>query len=340
MNSITEWNLRAEILAISHRWPLPVMAFLLGGLIGWGLAMFFPTQYRAEIDLFVAYNADLIYRNPDDYKNWQMRQLNDLATTDEVLGATLEVLRAGDPYWQTVEVDELRQMCRVLWRNTGKWRLVIENYNPRYSEQAVLAWTDVFLSYYNTAKSNAYLQVEIDKQLQATANNLAFFESRLSNLQSSQQQLDSARLGLANLPPDQPMPSLAYWQTWSLASQAASLNPPWSTMLADAPGEGASPAAMQSWLEQIEALIAAETANVEERVAQLSQEYAGLSAEFNAATEATGGLSANLEVGRQFITPVIAEPIRSNELTALVGSILGILIWSVLWLGRPAFHTR
>ena len=59
------WNLRADILEITHRWTLPFFAFLIVSLLGIGVSFLLPSPYRAESDLYVAYIADAIYRNQE-----------------------------------------------------------------------------------------------------------------------------------------------------------------------------------------------------------------------------------------------------------------------------------
>jgi uncharacterized protein involved in exopolysaccharide biosynthesis len=57
-----EWELRDQVLAFTQRWPLLVLAFLLGSLLGWSYALVSPGAYRAEAGLFVGFNADLVLR--------------------------------------------------------------------------------------------------------------------------------------------------------------------------------------------------------------------------------------------------------------------------------------
>ena len=92
---LTESTLRDEILHRAHFWPLPFLVFLAGCLLGWGAALLWPSPYRAETTLHVSYNADSIFRNPDDYKNWQMEELNTLVLAKGTLQETLARLEGA-----------------------------------------------------------------------------------------------------------------------------------------------------------------------------------------------------------------------------------------------------
>ena len=104
------WDIRTEILMAGHRWYWVVASFLLGALLGWIISLFWPAPFRAVQDVYVGLNAyratrDLYiaevageqFRNLDDYKNWQMGQLNSLALSDEFLSETLIQLQGIDP---------------------------------------------------------------------------------------------------------------------------------------------------------------------------------------------------------------------------------------------------
>ena len=137
------WNLRTEILAAAHRWYWVVASFLLGALLGWLISLIWPAPYRAVQDIYVGLNAyrttrDLYisevaeaqFRNQDDYKNWQMGQLNSLAHSDEFLTETLFRLRETDQDWQEVDLSELRAMLAIAWRNTGDWHFSAQANKP------------------------------------------------------------------------------------------------------------------------------------------------------------------------------------------------------------------
>ena len=100
------WNLLDYILTATHRWYVSLAFILAGSLLGLGTSYVFPSPYRATLDLYVGLNA---YRSPydsyaeylagqsfrmvDDYKNWQMDQLESFVLSDPFMTELLERLQ-------------------------------------------------------------------------------------------------------------------------------------------------------------------------------------------------------------------------------------------------------
>jgi hypothetical protein len=338
--TVTEWSIREEILAISHRWHLPMIAFLIGSLIGWGTSFLFPTPYRAELQLYVAYNADDVYRNPDDYKNWQMRQISDLATSDFILSETLDRLKASNPYWQDRSVNDLRGMVKILWRNAGKWHLSVEHRQAKISVQVVQTWSQVLIEEYEQAMKHAADQYPIDKQLQATANSLAEAQLYAANLVEAREKITSWRKTIGELPEGSALDDVNRWTAWSILTQPSEFNPAWQSMLDGYPDRSSPREAYLAWADQALFLIENDLQAVTERIASLEQEQNALTQQYQDAIDGSHGLSAKLEVGREYYAPIEAEPVRPTALTTLVGGMLGILTWSILWLGHPIYQAK
>lgn len=331
---LTEWHFRDDILELSHRWYLPSLAFLLGCLLGWVASMLLPTTYRAEVPLYVAYNADAFFRNPDDYKNWQMQQLTDLTTTDEVLSETLKRLRNVEPYWQQVETPQFRDLTRVIWRNTGKWRLVIEHPVPEYGVQAVETWSAVFLEYYTQARANAIRQFEVDKLMLANANAQTQLELEILEQETARQSALEWQLRLQQATVET-LDEQTAQQVLASLSQVKSSSPAWQSLINRAPVSNASPAEHLSWLGDGLELLRQDIQLNRQQLDLLKQEYASLSQLFAQVTLAARGLSANLEVDREYVAPVVPEAIRPTSLTTLVGGVLGCLLWLLSWMIAP-----
>jgi hypothetical protein len=90
-----EWSFRDEILLITHRWPIILLFCLVGSLVGWIISFCSPSPHRATKELYVGLNvyratedrnaaehAGIQFSNPNDYKNWQMANLNSLIFMD------------------------------------------------------------------------------------------------------------------------------------------------------------------------------------------------------------------------------------------------------------------
>ena len=328
---ILEWNLRDEIFAVAHRWWLPLLAFLIGSLVGWGTSVVIPPVHRAEVRFSVAYNADSIFRNPDDYKNWQLEQLNALAIAPDVLQETLQRLQAQDPYWQTISADRLQSMLDVSYRNTGTWRLTVQNQNANRAAQAAQAWADVLLKNYQQAFSDAETLLQMDSQLQTMASTLIQTNLRVEDLLSTSQGIQDWRENLAQKPGDQPLDELTRWQLWSLAARAAGFDPAWTGLLQEFPSEQASAQEYLPWVDRLVASTQQELESKQSQAAAMQKARDDLKKQYGNLVQISRGLSAKLVVEQTSKKPVTTS-LRPTGLLALIGGVLGLLAWALGWL--------
>jgi hypothetical protein len=210
--SSTEWSLRDELFAATHRWYVIVLFCLIGSLLGWLLSWIWPSPYQASKELFVGLNISATTRsgapiqppalpvaNANDYKNWQMASLNTVIFTDAVISETLARLRILDPRWNAVDQEGLAAMLRVYWRNAGKWRLAAEHADPLFASQAVTVWETVVVESVHYAVEQSQTAQQLDLQLQTATAALAAADARLAALNLERQQAQSRGENTAGL---------------------------------------------------------------------------------------------------------------------------------------------
>jgi len=268
-----------EILDISHRWSQVFLAFLLGSLLGWGAAFLFPTPYRAQNDLYVAYNGDAIYRNSDDFKNWQFGELDAYIVSNDVLGETIDRLRQQDPYWKDFAPKDLKPHLRTYWRNAGRWRLVVEWRGRKYAEQLSRTWTDVVLEKTRQAAVHAQAVLSLGAQIEAHSRDevvLRLQTTQLAQVRAAMQAWRDAHSAQPGLSVD----TLSRWRIQFLASSLAGLLPGELPLLAQFPPPEA---ALQDYLPEVDqALIALDEqlVVVQHQAADLSAEHEALAAKW------------------------------------------------------------
>ncbi len=197
-----DWSLRDEIFYAAHRWPVFGLFCLAGVLAGWLLALTLPSPYRATKELYVGiniYQADqdsnaahfsgIQFYNADDYKNWQMANLNSLVYLDPILSQTHALLQEIDPYWETVSNAELAGMLHIYWRNAGKWRLVAEHPQPDRARQAVLQWETAVIDRVALAVEQSRQVMALNIQMQALAKQQAEVAAQTAKTKHPQQDL-------------------------------------------------------------------------------------------------------------------------------------------------------
>jgi hypothetical protein len=340
------WSLRDQILEITHRWYL-VLAFVLSGaLLGWGFSNIVPSPYRATLDLYVGLNA---YRSPydtyaeslsgqtfrlvDDYKSWQMEQLNELVVSDEFIGDTLSLLQAQDPGWQAVSVSEFRSMVSVLWRNPGEWHLVVQAGDPDLAVQAVEAWGAVIVENVNAAVDHSKQVVSLDIRMTTLAQARIRKELRQEALTFVRDKLSGWREDLSKRSPDQPVPSIDHWELLGLISQVAEWGPAWDRLLDSAPAAGSFPEAYLPWLDSILSTINDELAIIPGQVTKLEEEFKEFETQYRDETAGSYGLASTLVVDRIKDQPPRVALVRPQATMSLVGGAIGFLVW-VLWVFR------
>lgn len=335
-----QWNVREEILRAAHRWPFILIFFFVGSLIGFGICYTLPHYYRAEVNLHVSYNADAIFRNPDDYKNWNMEQLNVIVLSDNVLQKTLARLAADDPYWKDVSAEQLSQRLQVHWRSVGIWRLVAEDRQPERAVMLTQVWKTVALEEISTALENATLAQKFNDQFIATARAKVDASLRASALSQVAEALSAWRESNAQADPNQVLDNSSRWRILSLVAQVANNNEAGDALMAQIPAEGSSLAEYQVWVDSALVYIEAELPIVQKQLADLTPQAEEFYAQWGEKNHIAYGLSMYLTVEDVDNAEPIAKPVRADSLAALVGGCLGLVVWCFFWLALPAIKER
>lgn len=338
MNS---WYLRAEILNISHRWPLIVMFILAGSLVGWTISVILPAPHRAESSLHVSYNSDIHARNIDDFKNWQMGELNIFIFNDQVLEETLTRLREHDPFWNSITKEEMRSGLNVYWRNVGEWRLVAKANGQSRAEQLVETWKQVILEQVSIALAHAISALELDTQIQEISRRKVAVEQRIVELQHIKEGLLGWEASLDEVRKGE---SLSVLERWHLISQVARIvtwDPLGAALLEQVPSIESPASEYLPWINRALASLDRELLALEDQSGQLASEYDLLFQSWSDELAASRGLTAYVAV--ESLSSQVnqrAQPVRSTSLMIFVGGMLGLLIWALAWLVGPVRQAR
>jgi hypothetical protein len=335
-----QWNVRDEILRAAHRWPLILGCFLIGGLIGLGVSFIMPHYYRAEVNLHVSYNADSIFRNPDDYKNWNMEQLDVIVLSENILQKTLARLAEGDPYWGSVSTEELANHLQVHWRSVGIWRLVAEDRQPARAIALAQTWEAVALEEISVALDNALQAQKFTDQFVATSRAKVDASLRTTALTQVSAALKDWRASGGQDDPNQPLDDATRWRILYLVAQAAGANQIGEMFLAQIPPEGSPLSAYQTWVDQTLVAIEAELPIINQQLSDLTVQSEGLYTQWGEKNHIAYGLSMYLTVEAVDQAKPIARPVRMDSTAALIGGCLGLVVWGFIWLALPALKER
>jgi hypothetical protein len=335
-----DWDVRTEVLRLSHFWPLPFVIFLAGCLIGWGVGAVWPSPYRAETTLHVSYNGDSIFRNSDDYKNWQMEELNTLVLAKGTLQDTLSLLREQDPYWGGVSARQLESMLSVYWRNTGKWRLVAEAPRPNLATQLAETWGAVVVEKIQAAVGHANAMLELDRQVKAVTQAQTETNLRLVELTQVKLALQTWQEKAQAQDPQAAIHDLERWRLQGLVARLAALDPAGQALFEQTPPRGALLKDYLPWVGQALASADDHITAVQQQQNVLAPQPGNLYQRWNDEYKESHGITAYLMVEPLPNDEVAPRQVRPTQVSALVGGLLSLLAWSLVWLARPLLKAR
>jgi hypothetical protein len=335
------WSLRDEIWRAAHRWPLILLCCLLGMSAGWAVGRVWPAPMSAATDLYVALNMDnwqgdhnaatqagyAQFNYPDDYKNWQMANLNTLIFADSVLEDALTELRAADPVWNTRPTAEVRAHLSVYWRNVGRWRLVAAGYPTEENAQLVLAWRDVVLETVGAAIAQAQAAAPLSRQLDALSAAQTDLTQRSTQIEEARTALDNWRADAANRPADAPVAEREARNLAAAIGAAVDAAPAVAPVLAAQPPFGAPLADFSAWSIYASDALRQEAASIYAQNQALEGERLQRAAAYSATIAGSYGFSPGLEVRLLEDTPPQVSQARPTASLALVGMLLGFLVW-------------
>lgn len=341
MNS--KWSLSEEIYRVFHRWPTLAGVILLGCLAGWLVSFLMPPYYRAITYIYVALNpyrtysdtnflalARPKYSNIDDYKDWQMTQLESVIYLDEFIDETLARLRETNPEWQDFSAAELREILEADWRSAGTWSLIANSPVSNLAEQASSTWSAVVVERVKAAIEAARQTFIIDQDLQAVSEQIQENSSRVNALVSAQNQLEIWKAELDRLDQDQPLEPHLRLQIISHISRLAEFTPAWMDLLENQPAEDENPAAYLSWIEKSNVMIDQDIEAVKQQILDQEQDKTVLSELYREKADTSLGLSPNLEI--ESIKKGLAERIRPTTTFIIIGGMTAFLIWVLIQL--------
>jgi len=343
-----EWSLRNEIYTALHRWPMILLYGLVGCALGVLISLVWPSPWRATAEIYVgmepyrwsedenvvAYALGTRFNYADDYKNWQMSNLNALVSLEDIRLKTLDRLRATDDYWSDINRRALGEMLQVYWRNPGRWRLVADNTDPEIAAAAALAWRDVVYETVQDAITYAQQTFALDIELKAIQNQLVSLSAQHADQEASLAGFDTLKTELEKIADNQPVDELTHWQLWSWASHAAQYDPSWTRLLNELPPTGQSAAEYLTWLGRARITLEQGLQTTQAQIDTLTKQKAKAEADYAVASQASRGLSANLQLEKISDTPPRPVAIRPTAQMALIGAIIGLMVWGSLWLVR------
>ena len=242
------WLLKDALYQIFHQWAKMILFFTLGCLIGWGVTFIIPISYLATSHVYVALNpyraysdttfqavANPKYANVDDYKNWQMEQLENIIFLDEFINQTLHILQKQDAYWNSIDTETLRSMLDANWRSAGDWSLTASAKVPLHAEQASKTWAKVSVSNVQQAIKAAQNTVATDEELKTVAEKKVYAQTRIDELDEAQTGIAAWNEKIQQAPSDEPLEPIEHWKLLAYVTNLSTFDPAWLAILNQQP---------------------------------------------------------------------------------------------------------
>jgi hypothetical protein len=332
------WSLADETYRAFHRWPTLAVFIIAGCLVGWFVSLLLPPYFRAITQVYVALNpyrtysdtnflalARPKYSNIDDYKDWQMTQLESVIFLDEFIDATLKNLRDQNPAWMDYSSQDLRDSLEADWRSAGTWSLLANSSDPAIAAQASSAWGEVVVEKVKAAVEASRQTINVDQELQSNSDLIQKLEFRINELEQADSEIEDWKKSVSDNPPDQPLEPQMRAEILKFIALPASFTPAWKEILDSQPVENASLADYQPWIDQAQLTITQEIEHLKKQADQLKQDRVELSKLFDDSSKASLGLSPNLEI--ESIEALPPEKVHPTSTFILIGAASGFLMW-------------
>jgi len=189
------WSFRDEVLRMTRQWYIVLAFIVVGGLLGYGGTYLFPAPYRVTADLYVGIDVIRVGEmehviplakheplNLDDYKNWQLKQVADVVSSEKVLIKTLESLRARDVYWNQLEIADLKALLDIYWYDAGTWQLEVIHPQAKYAAQVAETWRNIGYVHLEELLVSAERATALDAELQSSNISIGIVEERIASL--------------------------------------------------------------------------------------------------------------------------------------------------------------
>jgi len=340
-----EWVVRDEILAAFHRWPVIVIFALAGAVAALVVSYLWPAPYRANIEISVELNPYRIlddqylpaftnaeFRNVDDYKHWQMLQLSIAVMSDQYMMETLERLREIDPYWESIDPQSLRNTLNAEWRNAGLWLLSANADTQLRSADAVDTWRDVIIDLTRDAVASSQALFDLELTLRSLNDQLVENQLQTAVLDDLLQRLRDFSIVLIDQEPDAPISIQIHQDLFALATQLANILPGEQHILLGFPDNNSPAGDYLIWIEQMRLLVEDRIRSLQVENDLLVAEISSVSSQWEAALQEGQGLAATLTLENRKNTQPEVRQLRSYGLAALIGSMVGLLVWIVVFL--------
>ncbi len=266
----------------------------------------------------------------DDYKNWQLSQVDAIATSERVAKLTLEKLRDLDPYWEGVSVAEFQELQELFWYDVGKWRLQFQAPENEHALQGVQAWREILLLDLSRLILESEDLLELEGRMRASNSAISQLETRVTEMELLITEIAAVRVELESADPQQEMDDSPREDLWLLIAGAAEEDVLWTQVLDEIPEKDQSHLDYIHWIDQVLTAVESDLEGHQAIMEELSNDHILLTEDYLREIEEARGLSASLYIEEEGTKPKIIKTYPDTQI-AFLGSLVGLLIYIIVW---------
>ena len=338
-----EWRFQKKIIKFIKTWPVMVFVFIGSGILAGLLVYLFPPVQKATAEFYIGIDMTRVYDvsslasyaktepfNIDDYKNWQLSQVDSIASSDWIADQVLVELRNQDVYWEDISNTDFINMQDIDWYDVGVWKIRIQDRDGKHALNGVEVWRDVLLKELSFLVEESEDVLEIEGRLRAGNQAITSFEIRLIELEQLNKDVNSALEEMNTMDPEAKMTGSSKEQMWDLITGYASDDLLWDKTLSDFPAPGQSISTMTEWLNEVLDRGLSEKENTLEIKGSLERDQELILEDYRREIEEAQGLSASLYIKEQVSDPYL-ESYYPASVVGIIGSFVGLLVYIILW---------
>jgi capsular polysaccharide biosynthesis protein len=343
---MNDWSLSDQVRLTVQRWPYLLASALVGAILGGLAGLIWPPVYEARQEIYVGLNSVPVpeehrrleqsyfnFRNVDDYKNWQMEQLNQFLFTSEVIEPTLNRLEESaiksELEEQLSTTSGIQNTLRAEWRTAGRWQLAVRSPEPYSAQRIVEAWATSGVEASQAAVENAREMLDLELERQDLVHRQNSHRERLNKLRQVRQALTTRAAELEEV--TETLTIIQRQALWGLASQAAGFTPAWMDILAEIPQADAPSTEYINWIDRILVQIEEDLRLTSGQVQETALLFSATSEAYQKALEESYGLAPGLVVEGLATGGASVQAIRPTGLLIASGALLGVIGW-FFWL--------
>jgi len=333
------WKIRDEAIRSVSQWYLVLIFIVTGALIGFLIAYLVPSPMKATADLYIGIDVVRVNEmehvipiakeeplNLDDYKNWQLKQVADIITTNMVIDNTILALQDKDPYWNNITREDFHKAIDIYWYDSGIWQLEFVFDDGEMAAMAVETWLEIGHQKINELIAISESAASLDNQVWSFNKAIGVVKERRANLRTFLTSSEEWKLRLEDLNQNELLAEDIQTEINDWIRVYSTENSSWQVPLDKFPQPDQAATFYIQWLGEVQSTANIALQETQKEMDILQSDRDEILPDYHQSLDDSLGLSANLVLLPNTSVTTIS-PVRSTDTLTLGGGFLGLIVW-------------